>query len=345
MRILIATGIFPPQIGGPALYAKNLAEEWKRLGHNVSVRTFTLERYMPTGVRHLFYALKVLPSVLRSDIVFALDTWSVGIPVTFVAKLLGKKVVLRTGGDFLWESYVERTKKKVLLVDFYQQEKSFFTKKEQIIYKLTGWLLKNVDRVVFSTKWQKDIFTKEEAYAIDHRAISIVENFYGEKKLTVEHELELKEEVWTQKTFIAGTRKLVWKNLDILEQAFALAKKEEPALALDLRNYPPEEFNKKTEQSYAAILVSLGDISPNMILEAICFGRPFILTRENGLRDRLGDCAIYVDPLNVEDIAQKIVWLSRPENYAYQLKKVREFSFAHTWSEIAEEFITIFKYV
>lgn len=337
MRILIATGIFPPQIGGPALYAKNLAEEWRRLGHHVTVRTFTVERYLPTGVRHLFYALKVLPSVFRADTVFALDTWSVGIPVALVSKLFGKKVVLRTGGDFLWESYVERTKKKVLLVDFYQQEKKFFTKKERFVYKLTGWLLRNVDRVVFSTAWQRDIFTKDEAYNIDKRAIYIVENFYGEQKIS--------EEVSVQKTFIAGTRKLVWKNLDILEQAFALAKKQEPALFLDLKNYPPEEFNVKTEQSYAVILVSLGDISPNMILEAIRFGRPFILTRENGLRDRLGDCAIYVDPLSVEDVAEKILWLSRPENYAYQLKKVREFSYTHTWSEIAEEFITIFKHI
>ena len=66
---------------------------------------------------------------------------------------------------------------------------------------------------------------------------------------------------------------------------------------------------------------SLGDISPNMIMDAIRYNRPFIVTRETGIYDRIKDIAIFVDPENTEDIAEKIVWLSQPENYEKQKEK------------------------
>ena len=72
---------------------------------------------------------------------------------------------------------------------------------------------------------------------------------------------------------------------------------------------------------YAFILVSLGDISPNMIMDAIRFNRPFIVTRETGIYERIKDIAIFVDPENTEDIAEKIIWLSEPENYEKQKEK------------------------
>jgi len=40
MKILIATGIFPPDIGGPALYSQKLAEEFSSRGLVVSVITY-----------------------------------------------------------------------------------------------------------------------------------------------------------------------------------------------------------------------------------------------------------------------------------------------------------------
>ena len=41
LKILIATGIYPPDIGGPATYAYNLSRELTRLGHEVNVLTYS----------------------------------------------------------------------------------------------------------------------------------------------------------------------------------------------------------------------------------------------------------------------------------------------------------------
>ena len=117
-KILIATGIYPPKVGGPAQYAKNLKDSFEKLGHEVIVKTYGVEDYLPSGVRHLFFLFKIIPAVLSSDMIFVLDTFSVGLPAVLACKIFGKKSMIRTGGDFLWEGYVERTGKKILLRKF-----------------------------------------------------------------------------------------------------------------------------------------------------------------------------------------------------------------------------------
>lgn len=82
MNILIATGIYPPEIGGPAQYAYNLENQFRAKGHNVDVRYFTkIERKLPTGLRHLYYLLKTLPAFVRADYILVLDTFSVAMPI------------------------------------------------------------------------------------------------------------------------------------------------------------------------------------------------------------------------------------------------------------------------
>ena len=119
MKILIATGIFPPEIGGPAEYAKNLQEIWTRQGHAVSVKIFSKFNKIPTGLRHLVYFFYILRKAVSADFIVCLDTFSAALPTVLWAVLFNKKIFLRTGGDFLWETYVERTGDLVLLKDFY----------------------------------------------------------------------------------------------------------------------------------------------------------------------------------------------------------------------------------
>ena len=92
---------------------------------------------------------------------------------------------------------------------------------------------------------------------------------------------------------------------------------------------------------YCAILVSLGDISPNFILEAISYGTPVILTRENGIAQRLGNAVMFVDPLDVDAIADAIVQMANDVIYAAYEGRVRELSFEHSYTDIAKEFITL----
>lgn len=330
MKILITTGIYPPKIGGPAQYAKNLKDELEKIGHQVTVKTYNMEDKLPTGVRHIFFFLKIILTVLKSEKVFILDTFSVGLPTVLACKILGKKSLIRTGGDFLWEQYVERTGKRVLLRNFYETEKLNFSTKEKIIFKLTKWTLDNTDKIIFSTDWQRQIFAK--AYNMDLEKTFIVENYYGPKESDFGFE---------NKTFVASARNLVWKNLDVLKNIFAEETIKNSGASLFIDNLPYGSFMEKMKKCYAVILVSLGDISPNMILDAIRLNRPFVATQEIGIFERIKEVGIFVDPLNENEIKSAILNLLKEEGYREAKEKVRKFNFVHTWNQIAGEFLEI----
>ncbi len=332
LKLVIATGIYPPDVGGPAQYAKRVEMVWREQGHKVSVVAFRLERKLPTGLRHLLYFMRVLPRLLGADAVLALDTFSAAFPAVCAARLLNVPVTIRTGGDFVWEWYVERTGDLVLLKDFYGTRQQRWSSKERIIYKASRWTMQSVRQVVFSTAWQRDIFVK--AYDLDLKKTSLVENYIGPKQHSFEP---------VAKNFIAATRPLKWKNEARVRAAFARPEVVQTGAFLDTERKQFDQFMDHMASCYAVILVSLGDISPNMILDAIRHNKPFIVTRENGITERIKDCAIFVDPENEADIAEKIVWLSKPENYAMQKAKVEAFTFQHSWEEIADELLAHMK--
>ncbi|MBU4256800.1 glycosyltransferase, partial [Patescibacteria group bacterium] len=120
LKILIATGIFPPDIGGPAKYAKNLSEEFLKRGNEVNVLAYKTEKKLPIGIRHCLYFFRVVFNLHKTDLIIALDTFSVGLPAVIAAKIFNKKIIIRTGGDFFWESYVERSGNLITLKQFYE---------------------------------------------------------------------------------------------------------------------------------------------------------------------------------------------------------------------------------
>ena len=345
MKILIATGIYPPDIGGPAQYARGVEEAWRKAGHSVKVLCFRFERKLPTGIRHLYYFLRVLFSLRGADFIFSPDTFSAALPALLAAKLTGTKLIIRTGGDFLWEQYVERTGDLVLLRNFYNTNiqtedakvrKEKLSVKERTIFKLLRFLFRHADASIFSTAWQRDIFAKP--YGLTLSKCFIVENFYAPK----EHSNILQNVRMSEKVFVGWVLDLKWKNMPRLKEAFERVQKKGLPVRLQWETGSHGQFLLDMQSSYAVIIASLGDVSPNTILEAIGFGKPFILTRECGLYEKLKDIGVWVDPEGIGDIAAKIEWLCDEKNYAEQCKKVAAFSFTHSWEEIAGEVLDIY---
>jgi glycosyltransferase involved in cell wall biosynthesis len=264
--------------------------------------------------------------------VITLDTFSAGVPAVFVAKLLRKKIIARTGGDFLWEAYVERTGDLVFLRNFYNTRMDKLSGKERMIFRLTRYMLTYADGIVFSTEWQRSIFTS--TYGIYPKKTYIVENYYGKKEESFNPVI---------KNFIAGARPLKWKNLDRVRKVFASEDVKRAGVVFEESGEKFDKFMDRISHCYAVVLASLGDVSPNMILDAIRYNKPFILTKETGLYDRLKDIAIFVDPENIDDIKEKIIFLADDKNYQAAVDKVSAFSFTHFWQEICDELMKIYK--
>jgi glycosyltransferase involved in cell wall biosynthesis len=330
LRITIATGIYPPQIGGPATYAKNLSNGFSKLGNHVEICTYGRLASVPTGVRHFFYTFLCLVKSIRSDFIVALDNFSVALPSVLVGGFLRKKVVVRLGGDFLWESYVERCHEEVTLPEFYVSDLLKLNVKEKIIFRLVKWILKHADFLVFSTKWQLDLYKK--VYQVNLQKCSVIENYYPSVKFS---------DVPKKVNFVWAGRNIYLKNLNKIKQAFEIVKKTNPEVTLDIVSSSHEDLIKKIRESYATISVSLSEISPNFVIESLYNGKPFITTLSIGIRERMGDTGYYADPHSVDDIVSKIHMLADSQNYSKMMKNIENFKYVHTWDDIAKEFIDL----
>ncbi|KKU68875.1 MAG: Glycosyltransferase [Parcubacteria group bacterium GW2011_GWA2_47_16] len=330
MQIIIATGIYPPDVGGPAEYAKHLKDEFVGLGHNVAVVSYSgLEKKLPFGLRHLAYFFRIFFRSFGSDLFVTLDTFSVALPSVLASVILRKKNIIRVSGDFLWESYAERAGELVPLRLFYKV-KRVLSFKEKIIFRMMKFALSRASLLVFNSEWQKDILVP--AYNLDYSKVRTILNFFGDS-LPASDPLG--------KNFIWATRPIKLKNGEMLRAAFAKARVSDSSLSLDERVTSHEELFRRLASCYAVILPSLSEVSPNFIIDAIRFGKPFIMTRESGLADILGDVGLRVDPLDESDITEKILMLADPSCYAKQKKLVEAFNFRHSWAEIANEFLEL----
>ncbi len=107
-RIVIATPLYPPEIGGPATYAKLLLEGLPAKGIDVELVKFSEVRHLPNAVRQIAYCWKVLNSARNADAILALDAVSVGWPTYFANLFLRKKLVVKIVGDHIWEQGKQR---------------------------------------------------------------------------------------------------------------------------------------------------------------------------------------------------------------------------------------------
>jgi glycosyltransferase involved in cell wall biosynthesis len=335
VKLLIATGIYPPEIGGPAYYAKFLCEALGRQNKQVKVVTYHIEKRLPTGIRHFWYAGRLLPSVLRCRAIIALDTFSVGLPAVIMGKIFRKKVIIRVGGDFLWEQYVGRTKTPVILRDFYSNDREL-SLKEKMIFWLTKKTLTLADQVVFSTQWQVDIWL--QPYNLNLQKVSIIENSY---KRAIKN-IDIKIDLTGPKVFLWAGRLLYLKNISKLKEAVADAKLIQPDIELKLlTGVSQSALIEEIKKSYAVVIPSLSEVSPNLALEACMYHKPLILTEENGLRDSLGDNVLYFNPLDVKELSQKIVFLSQEVNYQLYHSRLLNIKYDRSYDDIAGDFIKL----
>lgn len=108
MRIVIATPLYPPEIGGPATYARLLNEKLPGKGIEVELMKFSDVRHLPKLIRHYAYYRRVRRAAQKADVVFALDPVSVGLPACLAAWFARKPFIVKIVGDYAWEQGRQR---------------------------------------------------------------------------------------------------------------------------------------------------------------------------------------------------------------------------------------------
>ncbi|OGG53735.1 hypothetical protein A3H16_04270 [Candidatus Kaiserbacteria bacterium RIFCSPLOWO2_12_FULL_53_8] len=327
MRIVIATGIYPPEVGGPALYAQGVERALIRMGHEAPLLLFSELKKYPSGIRHLFYVWKLFRATRGARAIFAFDTYSAGVPSALVGMMRRIPVVIRIGGDFVWETYIERTKELIPLPLFYRSPPRLNFRERLSFYLVRSML----DRatLAFNTRWLFDIWRMP--YRVNASRAAVVENVIGER---------LPAQGADTKVLLYG-RNIALKNSDGFKRAFAKARARGVRFELEEGSVPHDMLIERIRSAYAVAIPSISEVAPNMVLDALRCGKPFLLTKYSGYAERFGGYGVIIDPLDEDDITKGIERLADKEEYERLKKKIAAFTEVRTFDEVAKELLSL----
>jgi len=123
-------------------------------GIDVEVYSFGLVRHLPRGIRHLRYAYGLWKLAKGTDVIVAMDTFSVCLPAALVARTRGKRFVVRVPGDFAWEQSVQRFAVKDTIEAFQHKRYGFRT---ELLRTLQRFAVGQADLVVACSDFLKGI--------------------------------------------------------------------------------------------------------------------------------------------------------------------------------------------
>lgn len=176
IKVLIATGIFPPDIGGPAAMIEGLigslvnnkfklkvmtyAETGGRGKLNYEDKTvdiYKINRNRNIFLKYFFYLRRLLRLAKWADVIYATDIYSVGYFTYLAKKILGRKYIIRFAGDSAWETAVSNNWTSDYIMDF--QKKVYGSKIERLKNKRER-ILVNADKVIAVSNFMADIARK-----------------------------------------------------------------------------------------------------------------------------------------------------------------------------------------
>ena len=357
MKILIATGIYIPEIGGPATYIPNLVKEFTKLGHEVKIVTYSdISKFKGDNnivrvkrgnkLLNYFNYYKVLKKEVKGyDLIYSFDHFSAGIPSTIISNKYNIPLYIRVGGDFIWERYLDGTKDLITLKDFYN--KGIYKKEEKLRFKIIKWVFKNTKGIIFTTKFQQDIF--KQYYNLNNNKLYIVNNPINIKK---------QEKKESNNEIIFAGRFINKNNIINLVKAFNKLNNKDFKLVLIGEGYlekeietsdnviiqsrlSREELKQRISKAYLVVFPSLTDISPNTMLECLSVNTPIISSTEIGF-DWIKDKIRLFNPLDIDNISKEIKRLLNKEEYNDYLEIINNIDYSYTYNQASKDTIKIF---
>ncbi|MBI3420980.1 MAG: glycosyltransferase family 4 protein [Candidatus Sungbacteria bacterium] len=169
-RVLIVTGLFPPDIGGPATYSRLLMDELPLRGVNAQVLWFGSVRHLPKLIRHIVFFFRVLVRGWRHDIIFAQDPVSVGLPAASAARILDRPFVIKIVGDYAWEQAVQRFGVSDLLDAFLKKKYGW---RVELLRRIECWVVRQADVIIVPSKYLQRVVRR---WGVFDRGIVVIPN-------------------------------------------------------------------------------------------------------------------------------------------------------------------------
>ncbi len=297
MRIVLATPLYPPEIGGPATYAKLLAEGLPEKGIEVELVKFSDVRHLPKGIRHIAYAWRVFRALRRADLALALDPVSVGLPVCIAAWCARKPFTVKIVGDYAWEQGRQRFGITATLDEFVRERRVPFA----------VWFLRRVQTGVAS--YAKHVLVPSRylegivaAWGIPRAKIKVIYNAvpveaYGAVPWSVAK--------LPRPLIVTAGRLVPWKHIDGVIDAVVKLRENGVSVSLAVVGEGPEvaRLVHRAEEALRSDYVFTGALSHADTLATMASARAFVL---NSSYEGLSHFLIEALTLGVSTIATAV---------------------------------------
>jgi len=349
MKIVLATPIYPPEIGGPAIYIKELCERIHKK-HDITVVAYTdvrnpfpgtklvsVSKRRPLPIRLIKFFISIWKNSKTADLIYVQNAMAAGLPVALVSILRSKPFVLKFVGDEAWERATQNRKTDKKLEEFLRMPEGGLKVKFMMIVQ--GFVLRHASIVTTPSEYLKEEIVK--AYRVDPKKAIVNYNAAEEPQV-----LPFKTE--RKKHQIATTARLVaWKGIDGIIKALAIVKKNFPDTTLVVAGDGPEMTklqNLKKELGLDDSVKFLGNISraetwqlrkssdiyvlnstyeglPHTVLTSFAAEIPTIATNISGTNEAVyqNKTGLLVEPGNNNQLAESIEKLFNDKNLANDL--------------------------
>lgn len=329
-KILVAAGIYPPDIGGPATYAKMLEEELPKSGISLVVIPFGTVRHLPKVFRHIAFVFRLYKEVKECDLIYALDPVSVGIPVLVVSRLTRTPFLIRLGGDYAWEQGRIRFGLKMSL-DEYTANTEGRPLRVRFFAFLQSYVVKHAVYVVSPSEYLKKIIL---TWGVKDEKIKVIYSALFPLPVTESRDVIRKRLSYEGLVLVTAARLTPWKGVHVLIDIISKLSEEIPELSLVIAGdgearesleKQAKELNIEHKIRFAGRLskealgaaIKGSDLFvyntsyeglPHQLLEVMELGVPIVTTNIPGNREVLNDGveAILVNPDDQEALISSI---------------------------------------
>ncbi len=358
IKVLIAAGVFFPDVGGPAIHVRKIAERLSQEGFEVRVLAYgddptqakfdfkvtRISRRLPKLVQWISYLVWVFYYASTSKVVYAFDPTAAGVPSAIASFVFNKPFIIRVGGDPIWEREVETWRRFLPMDDYYDQ--GLHKVDQPVLYHIIKWVLSSAKKVVVYNQNFKDFYTKY--FSVSGEKFEIIKNPVFKRS-------SASPEVASEPTVLFAGRLVSYKNLPLVIRAFgnlgrgrlelvgAGPEKDKLSKLVDslelqdkvsfINSLPQEKLFERIKDSSVCIAPALSEFNPNFILEALSFGKPVLLSKGHGLSVDLPEEFLF-DPMSEKDFEDKLRTMLEPENYRRAVDVVEKLPLNHSWEDV-----------
>ncbi|HUY62294.1 MAG TPA: glycosyltransferase family 4 protein [Candidatus Paceibacterota bacterium] len=313
-KLVLATPLYPPDIGGPATYAVILEKGLPARGIEVELVKFGDVRHLPKGIRHIAYFSRVRRAMKGADAVLALDPVSVGLPACLAAWLARKPFFAKIVGDYAWEQGSQRYGIEATLDEFVTQQD--VPSGVRFLRRVQTGVARRAARIIVPSEYLKGIVA---SWGIPKEKIEVIYNAVPVETLGAVPEAVAR---LPRPLVVTAGRLVPWKHMGgVIDAAQAtgaslaivgdgplrgaLARRafeKLPEHHVITGTLPHDEALAVTHSAYAFVLNSSYEGLSHALIEALAVGTPVVATRaggnpevitdgENGLLVPVGDTA------------------------------------------------------